>query len=211
MNLEISYDSWTELSNISHDVYLPVSGFMNEKDYRCVVDHMQLPAGQIWTLPITLEIPSGSADQIKGGEKISLTYQKDVVGEIEVNDFYRIDPTDLKKIFKTDDPSHPGVTFENSRSPFRIGGRVKLLKEITHDMESFVLSPKETKALFEKNGWKKIAAFQTRNPVHRAHEHLQRIALEVSDGLMIQPIVGWKKKGDFTNQAVLKSYELTKR
>jgi len=108
-------------------------------------------------------------------------------------------------LFKTKSHKHPGVLKEMMRSPYRIGGRIALLKRRPRVAE--YLSPADTKQIFQKKGWKRIVGFQTRNPIHKAHEYLQRVSLEFVDGLFIQPLVGWKKKGDFSNEAVISSYK----
>jgi sulfate adenylyltransferase len=127
------------------------------------------------------------------------------IGYIAIEDCYEIDPqTDVAAVFKTTDMAHPGVKKEMERFHYRIGGTVRLLDD-RFSGES--MDPESLRNTFAQQGWTTIVGFQTRNPIHRAHEHLQRIGLEVCDGLFINPIAGWKKRGDFSEAAVMASYD----
>lgn len=196
-----------ETCNILQGVFDPLKGFMSSKDYRSVVDNMHLTSNEIWTLPVTLDVPLEKINEVEQSENITLIYKDKIIATLQTNDVFEVDQrSDVIKQFKTNDLSHPGVAYEMNRSSFRVGGDITL---VSNDwQEHFSPSPIETKQHFNNLGWKKIASFQTRNPPHRAHEYLQRIALEVSDGLFIQPLVGWKRKGDFTPVAVMGAYEL---
>lgn len=178
---------------------------MDSNEYRNVVDNMMIGEDSIWTLPITLDVDSETFAKAASGEKLYLAHNGREVGFVEIADCYKIDAeNDVKKIFGTDDINHPGVKKELDRFLYRIGGRTEITdKSILENS----LDPKRIKEIFARNNWKTIVGFHTRNAVHRAHEYLQRIGLEICDGLFINPIGGWKKSGDFTNEAIVKSYQ----
>lgn len=208
--LRLNEDSVLDLYNIGNDIFAPLTGFMDSKDYRKVVKEMHLANGQPWTIPVTLEVPAGQLRDIKKKKRIVLTDAKGrPLASMTVEDVFKVDyGKDIKPIFGVDDGKHPGVAREMSRSPVRIGGPIKILAPQQIDFPRYAITPKQTKAIFKKKKWKTISGFQTRNPIHRAHEYLQRVAMEFTDGVFIQPLVGWKKKGDITPAAIVASYEL---
>ncbi len=200
--LEINEETLQDIINIETGLLYPLKGFMNERDFRGVVDNYMLSDGQVFTIPITLDVPEDM--RLTCGQTLHLSFQGKHVADVEVEDSYHMTDADIKKVFCTLEEKHPGVKKEKERSSLRVGGKTVLLdKSLLQD----ALKPEETKRIFKEKGWKTIAGFQTRNPIHKAHEHLQRIALEICDGLFINPIIGWKKKGDFTQEAVVAAYE----
>ncbi len=204
LTYQINNEILEDLINISTGLFHPLEGFMDFRQYRNVVDNMMLDENSVWTLPITFDVDPDTFAKAVPGEKLFLANNKKEVGFIEIVDCYKADiKNDAKKIFGTNDINHPGVKKELDRFEYRIGGRTTITdKSILKNS----LDPKKTKEIFAKKKWKTIVAFHTRNPVHRAHEHLQRVGLEFCDGLFIGPFLGWKKAGDFTNQAIMKSY-----
>lgn len=202
---QINSETLQDMVNIRMGLYSPLNGFMTALDYHNVVDRMMLSDHTLWTMPITLDVGHEIFQQAMDADKLFLTHGKRAIGYVEVSDCFKIDAQeDVKKIFKTDDLNHPGVRKELERSVYRVGGKIVVTDESVLDG---ALNPENTRKLFFKKGWKTIVGFQTRNPVHKAHEHLQRIGLEVCDGLFINPLVGWKKPGDFSEQAVMRAYE----
>lgn len=191
--------------NLHLGLFYPLKGFMNHKDYNSVVKKMQLSNNDIWTIPITLDIDSSTYQKCRNGSKLQLFYESKIVGILQISDIYTIDiKNDIKKVFNTIDPKHPGVRKELSKHKFRVGGKVVITaKSLLNDS----LNPSNTKKYFKKKKWKTIAGFQTRNPIHKGHEHLQRIALDICDALFINPLIGWKKKGDFSEIAVQEGYK----
>jgi len=128
------------------------------------------------------------------------------VGFVDVSDVYRVDPVrDCALVFGTADTTHPGVAKEIARSTYRVGGGVTVTNAA---LLANSLNPEDTRREFQRRGWSTVVAFHTRNPVHRAHEHLQRTGLEVCDGLFINPALGWKKPGDFSDKAIMRAYEV---
>jgi len=196
--IEINEETLQDLINIEVGLFAPLNGFMDSKDYKSVIDNMSLTNGEVFTIPITLEVKS--LDLIKK-DKVKLVYNGKVVGEIEIEDVFKVEEKDILKVFKTLDLNHPGVRKEFNRSRFRVGGKTKLLDS---SLLKNSLNPKETKQLFQHHNT--IVGFQTRNIPHRAHEYLQRLGLEFCDALFINPLVGWKKKGDFSEKAVEVGY-----
>lgn len=203
---ELNKELFQECINIASGLFYPLDGFMSSKDYYSVIDKMVLSNGEVWTLPVSLDLDKETYDRAIQTNRVDLYYGGKYVAILYINDYFIIDANkDVKKIFGTDDINHPGVAYELARSSFRVGGRIVIIDDsILNDS----LSPRKTKNFFESKGWKSIAGFQTRNPIHKAHEYLQRIALDVCDGLFINPLVGWKKIGDFSEQAVIESYEI---
>ena len=207
MMIQISNETLCDLLNIKVGLFSPLKGFMNENEFYSVVDNMTLSDNKtVFTIPITLDIAEQIYDSVRIGDILLLTNNGEQCGAIRVENKFVLKDIDsvLLNIFKTTDEKHPGVQFEKSRSKYRIGGEVLSVNE--NLLDGWLL-PKTTKAYFNQKGWQTIAGFQTRNPIHNAHERLQRNALELCDGLFINPIVGWKKSGDFAEEAVIKAYE----
>lgn len=202
MYIELNGESFSDLKYISSGIFYPLSGFMHYDEYKSVVDVMKLLNGDIWTMPITLEIKD--FDSYKVGSCVDLVYNSQRVGSIYIEDKFKINEKEIFKVFGTSDLDHPGVKKERERSPWRVGGKVTLDEKY----KSNVLYKGYIAEIFKgENSIKTIAGFQTRNPIHRAHEYLQRVALETCDALFINPLIGWKKKGDFTEEAVMGAYE----
>lgn len=201
--IEVDEETLQDIINIETGLLYPLKGFMSEADFRGVVDKYLLSDGQVFTIPVTLDVPENTV--LNSGQTLHLFFQGKHVADIEVEDTYRMTEEDIQKVFRTQDMAHPGVKKEKERSPLRVGGKTTLLdKTLLED----ALKPENTKKIFAEKGWSTVVGFQTRNPIHKAHEHLQRIGLEVCDGLFINPIIGWKKKGDFTQEAVVAAYEV---
>lgn len=209
IELIIDEDAVCEAINIGNATFDPLQGFMDSADYKAVVEDMRLKDGSPWTIPVTLDIPEDRvADFTKAGKAVLKDRFGERVAELSINGVYKVDfNNDIKKIFGTDDHKHPGVEKETSRSPYRVGGPLDVFRPTDGLFPEHSLSPGQARERFQENGWKTIVGFQTRNPIHRAHEYLQRIGMEIADGIFIQPLIGWKKADDFSPLAVAKSYE----
>lgn len=203
MTVNIDEETLQDIINIETNLLFPLQGFMGAEDFYSVVNHYVLKNGQVFTIPITLDIPLEIYQNINAGDRLILKYKEKSVAQMDVESRFEITEDDLQKIFQTKENSHPGVQKEKNRSPYRLGGAVSLIEKA---YLNGALCPEETKHIFKEKGWKTIVGFQTRNPIHKAHEHIQRIGLEVCDGLFINPITGWKKRGDFTQEAVMAAY-----
>jgi len=197
--MQINSEILQDIINIATGLFSPLNGFMDSKDYRSVVDNMCLANGEVWTIPITLDSENMISD-----DEIYLEFNSKIVAKIEVEDVFKIKNDDILKIYKTTDTNHPGVAKELKRGKYRIGGRITLLDNSLLDG---ALNPQKTKEYFKSKNWQTIVGFQTRNIPHRAHEYLHRLGLEFCDALFINPLIGWKKKGDFTQKAVEIGYK----
>lgn len=203
MTAAISEETLQDIINITTGVLTPLRGFMGAGDFHSVVERFRLESGEVFPLPVTLDVPREQYEQIKPGDTVSLSFRGGIVAEITADSKFILKESDLERVFQTLDDAHPGIHKERERFPYRVGGRVTLLDRTLLDG---ALCPEDTKRVFASKNWKTVVGFQTRNPIHKAHEHIQRIGLEVCDGLFINPIVGWKKKGDFTEEAVMAAY-----
>lgn len=206
MNLQVRIDDETlqDIINIETGLLYPLNGFMTEEDFGCVVEQYTLKNGYVFPIPVTLDVPEDIYHKITGTEIVDLLSEGECVAQVLAESKYVVTEFDIEKIFGTTEDAHPGARKEKERSKFRIGGRTALLKK---EMLKDALRPEKVKRVFKEKGWKTAVGFQTRNPVHKAHEYIQRLGLEVCDGLFINPITGWKKKGDFTQEAVMAAYE----
>ena len=206
--LDLNKRQYLELEKIGLGALAPLDGFMSEAAFRSVVTDMRLPDGAVFSLPVFLDVDARTASSIAPGRTIALHYEGAAVGEVDVADVFTCDKTEVAShVYGTSDPAHAGVAHFLRMGTHFVGGRARLIRRVAFEFSSHELTPAETRQRFADNGWQTIAGFQTRNVPHRAHEYLQRTALEFVDGLFIQPLVGYKKKGDYQPQAVLAGYE----
>ena len=208
--IKIDAISYSDLELIAVGLFSPLTGFLNKRDYDSVVEKMRLANGVIWSVPVTLPISKPVKDSIKEGETIKLIFNEETVGVITVSDIYEPDLSkEAREVYKTEEDAHPGVRRLYERGSYYVGGDIVLIKKSDKDVaEDVWFEPKETRALFEQKGWKTIVGFQTRNPVHRAHEYIQKAALETVDGLFLNPLVGETKSDDIPADVRLKSYRV---
>lgn len=199
----LSQNTLQDILYICNGVFAPLHGFMSAADYASVVNNCRLADGSIFTLPITLDVPLSVYDKADPGDIIELLYTNQPVARLRVSDRFMVTKEQISQVYGTQEQEHPGVREESRRSPYRLGGTVELLEQ---SLLENILSPEATMKAFRTKGFKTVVGFQTRNPIHRAHEYLQRTALELCDGLFINPIVGWKKAGDFSQEAVMAAY-----
>ncbi|MHA1569286.1 MAG: sulfate adenylyltransferase [Alphaproteobacteria bacterium] len=205
--LALNRDQYLELEKIGLGAFAPLSGFMHEDDFRCVVENMRLADGSPFTLPVVLDVSTADAERLRGAARVTLTYQGEEVGEVTPESVYTSDKEAAAlAIFGTTEHAHPGVANFMSMGDMFVGGPAKLTRRARLDISGDELTPAETKAIFAERGFKSVVGFQTRNVPHRAHEYLQRVALELTDGLFIQPLVGRKKIGDYAPAAIMTAY-----
>jgi sulfate adenylyltransferase len=198
---------YLELEKLGLEVFAPLGGFMTEGEFATVVDRMRLPGGQLFPLPVLLDVPRPVADRLSLDRTVPLTCDGESVGELQVQSLFTCDrPAVARRLYGTDDPRHPGVAHFLKMADVFVGGPVRLRQRLTCEFSSEEWTPQQTKALFAERGWRSVVGFQTRNVPHRAHEHLLRLALELADGLFVQPLVGRKKRGDYTPEAILTGY-----
>lgn len=207
---KINVDEWTyaDLECIATGAFSPLTGFMNEADYKSVVTDMHLRSGHVWTIPITLPVESNVAFGLQCGEKLCLCYEGKTVAIMQVEDCYEVDKAqEAIHVYGTTDRDHPGVKRLLNNPDMYVGGPITLLERQPVLFPNYTRTPAETRQLFRKRGWNRIVGFQTRNPIHRAHEYIQKTALETVDGLFIQPLIGKTKSGDIPATVRIKSYE----
>jgi len=181
--------------------FTPLPGFMSHADWQGVCDGMKTASGLFWPIPITLSADAAFAGSISTGHEIALVDPDDgkPLATMLVTEMYGIDKAhECATIFRTTDPAHPGVAMVLAQPAVNLAGPVKVLSTggFAEQYGELFKTPKETRALFDSLGWKTIAAFQTRNPMHRSHEYLAKIAIEVCDGLLVHSLLGALKPGD---------------
>ncbi|MAE40865.1 MAG: sulfate adenylyltransferase, partial [Psychrobacter sp.] len=184
--------------------FTPLDGFMNQADWQGVVDEMRLKsgdnAGLFWPIPITLSAPKVLTDNLNQGDKVALVSENgEVMGIITVEETYDIDKDhECQQVFTTTDPEHPGVQQVLNQGEVNVAGRVEVLSEgeFPELYPEIYKTPSETREILSDKGWRTVAAFQTRNPMHRSHEYLAKIAIEICDGVLIHSLLGALKPGD---------------
>jgi sulfate adenylyltransferase len=191
----------SDLFMLGMGAYTPLDGFMGHDDWRGSVTDMRLTNGVFWPIPITLSVERGIADNLAPAEEVALADAEtgEVLGQLTVREKYAIDrDLECKHVFRTTDPKHPGVEKVMKQGDVNIGGPVRVFSEgeYPEKYKGLYLRPEEARRRFEERGWTQVAAFQTRNPMHRSHEHLAKIAAEVTDGVFIHQVLGKLKAGD---------------
>ncbi len=203
----------SDLIMLAIGAFSPLDGFMTRADYKPVVNDMQMTDGTLWPIPITLSVPKEQADSLNIGEEIALIDDESdaVMGSMTIEEKFTYDKNhEAKNVFKTDDQNHPGVAKVYAQHDVLLGGTVKVFSEGVYPQQfgDYYARPAETRTIFEKHGWHRIAGFQTRNPIHRSHEYVTKIALEVMDAVLIHPLVGKLKEGDIPADIRMKCYEV---
>jgi len=207
--LEINTDLSEDVLNISNGVFSPLEGFLYDNDLESVVKEKRLADDTPWTIPILLDFDKQDIKDLKEGDAVLLTNKENgVLAQLDIDEIYTYDKKTLSQaIYHTKDTDHPGVANVYNMKQLLIGGKITLLDSKTRQFDNYNLSPRETRFLFKEKGWREIVAFQTRNPPHIGHEYVQKTALTFVDGVLINPIIGRKKVGDFRDEVILSSYE----
>jgi sulfate adenylyltransferase len=193
-----------DLELIAVGALSPLDGFMCRDNYERVVAEGRLANGLPWTIPVTLSPRDLSA---KKGDRVALYYERTLHAVIDVQDVFDRHATEAKNVYGTDDDKHPGVAQMRELGDQIVGGTIRLVAKQKPQFPTRHNEPAQTRAYFRERGWKRIAAFQTRNPIHRAHEYLTKVALEIADGILIHPLVGYTKGDDIPADVRMRCYE----
>lgn len=189
----------------------PLDGFVRRDDYLSIIRDLRLDGGAVFPLPITLSLPATEAARLREGREAALTGAGgEVIGVIQVDDLFALDPDlEANEVYRTRDPAHPGVAYLFARrGEIAVGGRITLAKRtIERRFPEHHRDPAELRAVIAERGWRRTVAFQTRNPIHRAHEYLLRAALETVDGLVVHALVGETKEGDVPADVRIRCHE----
>jgi sulfate adenylyltransferase len=200
----------SDLEMIASGAFSPLTGFLGRSDYKSVLDNMRLARGLPWTLPVNLAVSESFGASLRSGEEVALLdATRKPIAICTVGDVYEYNPLEYAhKVFKTTDEKHPGVAELFSRGPKFIGGEIVMLRRRDHaQFTQYRLDPVDTRERFDNMGWKTIAGFQTRHPVHRAHEYIQKCALETMDGLFLHAVTGDAKNDDVPADVRMRCYE----
>lgn len=209
ISINLRKDQYLELEKLGIGAFFPLDHFMTEEEFFSVCESLCLPSGEVFAIPVVLDVDEATATLAQEKKIIDLIYMGETVGRIEPEGAFQCNKKEIAKlVFGVSDLEHPGVKRFYEMGDWFIGGKTTLIKRVPTNLDPYELTPEETRSAFKKLGWKTIVGFQTRNVPHRAHEYLQRVALENMDGLFIQPLVGQKKVGDYTPEAILKGYEV---
>jgi sulfate adenylyltransferase len=199
----------SDLELISIGALSPLTGFMTREDYQNVIDTMHLSNGLPWTIPVTLPADEETAAGLKEGQEIALMDGGHLMGMMTIAEKYPADrEREAREVYRTTDEAHPGVARLYRQGDWLLGGEVYMLNgpqelefpELRHE-------PAQTRRMFASRGWRRVVAFQTRNPIHRAHEYIQKTALEIVDGLFLHPLVGETKSDDIPADVRIESYQ----
>ena len=208
-SVPVNLDLANDIENISDGIFSPLEGFLVKEDFEKVIRSGRLASDLPWTIPIVLDIDKTSAIKMKDARDVALSLDGIKFAILHVDEIYTFDKNSTAKgVYGTTDPQHPGVSKTMQMNEFLVGGKIDYVKRPEETpIRKYRKTPLQTRALFEKAGWKSIVAFQTRNVPHVAHEMLQKASLNTHDGLFVNPLIGKKKAGDYKDEVIVASYE----
>ena len=201
----------SDLEMLAIGAFSPLEGFMGSKDYDRVIQDKRLANGLPWTLPVTLAVDQEKTESLKKVPRVALADAKgEPLAVLEIQDVFQYDrEAESVAVFRTANEDHPGARYVASRGDWIVGGPVEVFNRPNSEAHSkYRLDPADTRRIFAERGWNNVVGFQTRNPVHRAHEYIQKAALEIVDGLLLHPIAGETKSDDISLEVRLRCYEV---
>lgn len=207
----LSEDELREVENIAVGLYSPLKGFMTRVEYISVVETMRLSRGLPWPLPVVLGVEPREAEHLHDGDELLLVDgEEHPYAVLHLTDRYTVNlENEAEKVFGTVDPEHPGVAGIYKRGEILLGGEIRIIQHYPEvNFPDYYMTPAETRERFAEMGWHTVVGFQTRNPIHRAHEYIQKSALEIVDGLFLNPLVGWTKSDDIPANTRMESYQV---
>ncbi|MFQ5898438.1 MAG: sulfate adenylyltransferase [Candidatus Methylomirabilia bacterium] len=207
--LVLNARAMSDLELLAAGAFSPLEGFMGQADYRRVLEEMRLANGCLWPLPITLAVKREDAAGLKEGSRLALVAPwEEVIGALHLEEKYPYGRREeARLVYGTEDLGHPGVAYLMGRGEILLGGQVDLISRPPWPgFEEYRLDPGRTRALFRERGWRTVVAFQTRNPIHRSHEYIQKCTLELMDGLLLHPLVGKTKLDDVPSEVRFRCY-----
>ena len=199
-----------DLEMLAIGAYSPLDGFLTRADYLSVVNELHLSNGLPWSIPITLAVTREQAANLKEGSQVALVdAQGALQAVLTIEEKYHYDKQhEARQVYRTEEEAHPGVKVLYEQGDVLLGGPVRVVQLQQQTFAQYRYTPTQSRALFQERGWKRIVAFQTRNPVHRAHEYIQKCALETVDGLYLHPLVGDTKGDDIPADVRMRCYEV---
>ena len=209
--IQLDKRALSDLEMIAIGGFSPLNGFMDKDDYESVVVDMRLKNGLPWSIPVTLSVSEEVADSIKEGSWVRLdSTSGEFTGVLELTQKFHYNKAhEATNVYSTNEIKHPGVKVLYDAGPVNLAGPVWLLERHPHPLfPKYQIDPVESRRLFQEKGWKTIVGFQTRNPIHRAHEYIQKCALEIVDGLFLHPLVGATKSDDIPADVRMRCYEI---
>ena len=201
----------SDVEMIAIGAFSPLTGFMNQEDYDRTVTEMRLANGLVWSIPITLSVSEEVASPLPEGGLIRLDNSRgEFIGVLQLTQKYNYDKTrEAINVYRTHDAKHPGLQLHYNQGNVHLAGDIWLLHRVPHpQFPTYQIDPAASRQLFRDKGWKTIVGFQTRNPIHRAHEYIQKCALEIVDGLFLHPLVGATKEDDIAADVRMRCYEI---
>lgn len=207
--MQVSSDLQNDIENIADGIFSPLEGFVGEEDFQSIVKKGRLKNGLAWTVPIVLDVDDQTAAKMKDAGQVILACDGEKFAILHVDEVYSFDKLACARaVYQTDDIKHPGVEKMANMQDRLVGGRVDIVRRIAQSpLRKVRMTPAETRTEIAKRGWKTVVGFQTRNVPHVAHEMMQKAALNLYDGLFVNPLIGKKKQGDFKDEVILSAYE----
>jgi sulfate adenylyltransferase len=210
-SLTVTKRDLCDLTLLGNGGFSPLTGFLGQADYHAVVTTKHLANGLVWSIPIGLAVDEERAKALKLGQRVALRDEDgQLAATLDIEEIYGVDlELEAREVFRTTDAAHPGVAALYQQGAWRLAGPVSVVKQPQPEpFTPYGLDPADTRASFAERGWRTVVGFQTRNPVHRAHEYIQKVAMETVDGLLLHPLVGETKSDDIPADVRLRCYEV---